>query len=161
LFNTKTYLFFDPSNNEYYSITEAAQRGMFKSAIDLRPEALIVERVKIAQTVQLLSARDPTNLNKLIDIKEAIETGIVDANLRIYRNENGSGNKAQVIDLSDAIERGLVQVKIVKETTEKITETLTEQKSTDQLGLIKKTETSSSTERVGLITVCLGLGYLR
>jgi hypothetical protein len=32
-------------------------------------------------------------------------------------------------------------VRILRETTEKITETLTEQKTTDNLGLIKKTET--------------------
>ena len=47
LFNTKSYQFYDPIENRHYSITEAAKRGMFKSAIDLRPEALIVERIKI------------------------------------------------------------------------------------------------------------------
>ena len=36
LFNTETYLFYDPSEGKYYSITEAAQHGLFKSAIDLR-----------------------------------------------------------------------------------------------------------------------------
>ena len=142
LFSTKTYLFFNPKENRHYSITEAAQRGIFKSAIDLRPEALIVERVKIAETVSLISARDPANQNKLIHIVDAIKKGIVDTNLRIYRNPNTN----EVIDLAEAIDNDLVQVKIVRETTEKITETLTEQKNPENLGIIKKIDrTSSST----------------
>jgi len=36
LFNTETYLFFDPIEKKYYSITEAAKLCLFKSAIDLR-----------------------------------------------------------------------------------------------------------------------------
>ena len=35
LFDPQTYLFFSPKEDKYYSITEAAQRFMFKSAIDL------------------------------------------------------------------------------------------------------------------------------
>jgi hypothetical protein len=73
LFNTKTYLFFDPIENRHYSITEAAQRGIFKTAIDLRPESLVVERIKIAETVSLISARDPTNKNRPINIVDAIK----------------------------------------------------------------------------------------
>ena len=84
LFDTTTYLFYNPKENKHFSITEAAQRFMFKSAIDLRPESLIVERVKIAQTVALVSARDPFS-NKIIDIVDAISCGVVDTNLRIYR----------------------------------------------------------------------------
>lgn len=138
LFSPKTYLFFSPTENKHYSITEAAKRGLFKSAIDLRPEALIVERVKVAETVSLHSARDPENGDRLINIKEAIARGIVDPNMRIYRNTTNN----TVVDLGDAIDLDLVQVKILRETTEKITETLTEQKTnSDNLCLIKKIET--------------------
>ena len=84
LFDTSTYLFFNPKENKHYSITEAAQRFLFKSAIDLRPESLIVERLKIAQTVALVSARDPFT-NKIISIVDAISCGVVDTNFRIYR----------------------------------------------------------------------------
>lgn len=140
LFNTRTYLFFNPIENKHYSITEAARRGLFKSAIDLRPEALIVERIKVAQTVSLSSARDPRNKKTLLSIDEAVRAGIVDPNLRIYRNTATN----QVLDLSDAIDADLIQVKVVRETTEKVTETLTEQKTPENLGLIKKIETSSS-----------------
>jgi len=139
LFNTLTYLFYNPKEDKHYSITEAAQRFMFKSAIDLRPESLIVERVKIAQTVALVSARDPFNAKKILDIVDAISNGIVDTNLRIYRYLN----KNEVVNLSEAIDKDLVQVKILKEIHEKITETLTEEKTNNNFGLIKKIETSS------------------
>ena len=36
LFNTETYLFYNPKEKKYYSITEAAQHNLFKSAIDSR-----------------------------------------------------------------------------------------------------------------------------
>jgi len=36
LFNTETYLFFNPIEKKFYSITEAARLCLFKSAIDLR-----------------------------------------------------------------------------------------------------------------------------
>ena len=141
LFNTKTYLFFDPVANCHYSITEAAQRGLFKTAIDLRPEALVVERIKIAETVSLLSARDPANRHRLIDIVDAIKAGVVDTNLRIYRNTVTN----EVTELAEAIESGLIQVQVLRETTEKITETLTEQKMPDHMGIIKKIDRSSTT----------------
>lgn len=71
-------------------------------------------------------------------IKDAIAREIVDTNLRIYRNNN------DILDLSVAINKDYVQVQTVKEITEKITETLTEKKTSASLGLYKKTETSSS-----------------
>ncbi len=106
--------------------------------MSLRPQSLIVERVKIAQTVALLSARDPHEFNRILPIREAISRQIIDTNLKIYRN-NG-----ETIDLGDAISKDLVQVETVKEVTEKITETLTEEKSSENLGLFKKIETSST-----------------
>lgn len=139
LFSTKSYLFFDPIENRHFSITEAAQKGIFKTAIDLRPEALVVERIKIAETVSLISARDPTNKKQLINIVDAIKSGIVDTSLRIYRNIVTN----EVTDLADAIENDLIQVKILRETTEKITETLTEQKSPENFGILKKIDRSS------------------
>lgn len=102
-----------------------------------RPESLIVERIKIAQTVCLISARNPNNFNEIFSIQDAIAQEIVDTNLCIYRNKN------EVLELSVAIYRDFVQVETVKEITEKITETLTERKSPDNLGLMKKIETSS------------------
>lgn len=106
LFNTRTYLFFSPPENKHYSITEAARKGLFKSAIDLRPEALIVERVKVAETVSLEAARDPDNEARLIGIRDAISAGIVDPNLKIYRNPTTNA----VVDLGDAIDQDLVKV---------------------------------------------------
>ena len=138
LFNTQTFLFFNPIEQEYYSITEAAKRGLFKSAIDLRPESLIVERVKIVQRVLLKSARNPLDFDALLTINEAISKGVVDTNLRVYRT------KDEIISLNEAIERDLLQVEVANEITEKITETLTEKKSADNLGLVKKVETSST-----------------
>jgi hypothetical protein len=141
LFNTKTYLFYNPVEDKNYSISEAAQKGFLKSAIDLRPEALIVERIKIAETVSLLAARDPDIDYKFINITDAIKKGIVDTNLKIYRNVASN----EVVDLSNAIEKDLIKVEIVRETTEKITETLTEQKTADNFGIIKKIEQQTST----------------
>jgi hypothetical protein len=106
LFNTRTYLFFSPDENKHYSITEAARKGLFKSAIDLRPEALVVERVKVAETVVLEAARDPADEAHLIGIRDAIAAGIVDPNLRIYRNPTTN----EVLDLGDAIDSDLVKV---------------------------------------------------
>ncbi len=98
---------------------------------------MIVERIKIAQTVCLVSARNPNNFSEIFSIQDAIALEIVDTNLRVYRNRN------EVLELSEAIYRDFVQVETVKETTETITETLTERKSPDHLGLFKKIETSS------------------
>ena len=106
LFNTRTYLFFSPDENKHYSITEAARKGLFKSAIDLRPEALVVERVKVAETVVLEAARDPADEAHLIGIRDTIAAGIVDPNLRIYRNPTTN----EVLDLGDAIDSDLVKV---------------------------------------------------
>ena len=140
LFNTRTYLFFDPITKKYYSISEAAQRGLFKSAIDLRPESLIVERVTIGETVALVSAKDPLDLSKKIDIVHAVSRSIIDLDAKTYRNLATN----EVLTLNEAIDKDLVQVKIVKEFTEKITETLTEQKSSQNLGLIKRVESEST-----------------
>lgn len=106
LFNTRTYLFFAPDENKHYSITEAARKGLFKSAIDLRPEALVVERVKVAESVVLVAARDPADEARLIPIRDAITLGIVDPNLKIYRNPATNS----VLDLGDAIDSDLVKV---------------------------------------------------
>ncbi|CAF0712708.1 unnamed protein product [Brachionus calyciflorus] len=140
LFDTKTYLFYDPIEQKKYSITEAAKLGLFKSAIDLRPEALIVERIKVAESVSLISARDPMNTERLIPIRQAIELGIIDTNLRIYRNTITN----KVIEFNEAIDSDLIQIQVIRETTEKVTETLTEQKNPDNpenLGILKKIET--------------------
>ncbi len=59
--------------------------------------------------------------------------------MRIYRNIATN----EVIDLAEAIENDLIQVEILRETTEKITETLTEQKTPENFGIIKKIDRSS------------------
>jgi hypothetical protein len=159
LFNPRTYLFFNPVDKRHHSISEAAKLGLFKSAIDAKPEALIIEKVKLTQSVYLLSARDPINKQTLVPIRDAIDRGIVDIKLKVYRDF--LTNKE--FSFSDAIDKGLIKVKIARETTEKIIETLTEQKiindshpnnnnnfnssnsssSINELGLIKRIETSS------------------
>jgi hypothetical protein len=143
LFNPRTYLFFNPVESKHYSITEAAHRGLFKSAIDLQPESLIIERVKVAETVSLISARDPENKNRILNIYDAIRAEIVDTNLKIYRNPVTN----EIKSISDAIDEDLIQVKVVREITEKVTETLTEQKTPENLGLIKKIASSSTSQR--------------
>ncbi len=112
--------------------------NLIKYCIYFRPESLIVERVKIAQTVALLSARDPYDLSRIISIRDAIARQIIDTNLKIYRSRD------ETMDLGDAISKDLIQAETVKEVTEKVTETLTEEKSLDNFGLVKKTETSST-----------------
>lgn len=142
LFNSRTYLFFDPVEQQHYSISEAAKLGLFKCAIEEHQPsallassstnsssggestALIIEKVKLTQSVYLLSARDPSNKNKIVPIRDAIDQGIVDVKARVYIDAKGNQ-----IGLDDAIDAGLVKVKIARETTEKIKETLTEQRA--------------------------------
>ncbi|RNA44606.1 microtubule-actin cross-linking factor 1-like isoform X4 [Brachionus plicatilis] len=137
LFNTSTYLYFNPAENRHYSITEAEKNGFLRLAIDQRPEALVVERIKVSQQVSLVSARDPQNRERLVPISQAIYLGIVDNKAKVYVDSV----QGKDIDLGDAFDSDLIQGHIVGEITEKVTETLTEQKNPDTIGLLKKTET--------------------
>jgi hypothetical protein len=156
LFNAHTYLFFDPVERCHYSISEASERGLFRAAIEQQGSssvdapppnadnsssaALIIERTKLFQTVYLLSARDPENKSQLVPIREAIERQLVDVARRVYRDTLVGRD----VDFNEAIDKGLITVKVAREMTERITETLTEQKAGEHsLGLVKRTETSS------------------
>lgn len=140
LFNSSTYLYFNPLENQHYSITDAEKNGFLRLAIDQRPEALIVERIKVSQLVSLVSARDPENKERLVPISQAIYLGIIDNKSKVYVDST----EGKEIDLGDAFDSDLIQGNIVGEITEKVTETLTEQKSPDNpesIGLLKKIET--------------------
>jgi hypothetical protein len=141
LFNPTTFIFYDPVKKKEFSISEAAERGLFKSSIDMRPELLVIDRVKTAETVRLISATDPNEPGiQKYNIETAIKKGIVDTAMRIYRNPITN----EVMSLKKAIQLGHVQVKTVRETKEKIKETLLESSSKRNdavpIGIYKRTE---------------------
>ena len=137
LFNSSTYLYFNPLEKKHYSITEAEKNGFLRLAIDQRSEALIVERIKVSQLVSLVSARDPENKDRLVPINQAIYLGIIDTKAKEYVDSA----QDKRIELGDAFDADLIQGNVVNEVTEKVTETLTEQKSPENIGLLKKIET--------------------
>ena len=172
LFNTRTYLFFDPVDQRHYSISEAASLGLFKAAIEPSASAhsassnpnatansnsnnnnnraaLIIERTKLTQTVYLLSAQDQ---QRLVPIREAIDRGLVNLEARTYQ-DIVSGRSSS---LAEAIDRGLVRTKIAREVTERITETLTPALTSaraeaigggNSIGLVKRIETTKSEQQ--------------
>jgi hypothetical protein len=122
IFNDVTYQYNDYLNNKTYSITDAAKRGFFRTEVNNETESLVVEKLRVTQTFEIVTVVDPFNKNMKLNVDEAIKRGIVDLKESIYHDLK----KKRDISLSDAIEEKLITVKLMNESQERIKETMIE-----------------------------------
>jgi hypothetical protein len=111
-----------------FSITDAARRGLYKTSVNTDPNCIVLEKVRVAQTLSLKTVVDPVSKTNLLRIKDAIKMGIVDLGKGVYRNPKTK----EEVALSEAIEANWVRADVVKESFEKIRETLVEKNSENE-----------------------------
>ena len=141
IFNDVTFQYNDYLNNKTYSITDAAKRGFFRTEVNKEPESLVVEKLRVTQTFEILTVVDPFNKNIKLNVEEAIKRGIIDLKESIYHDLK----KKRDLSLSDAIEEKLITVKLMNESQERIKETMIE-KTEETIAAAKNSETITRIE---------------
>ena len=136
IFNDITYQYNDYVNNKTYSITDAAKRGFFRTEATNDPETMVVEKLRVTQTFEIVTVSDPFNKNMKLSVEDAVNRGFIDLQENIYHDLK----RKRDYTLSDAIEEKLITVKLMNESHEKIKETLVE-KTESTLANAEKIET--------------------
>jgi hypothetical protein len=122
IFDIKNCEFLDPQWNERYSIYEAAKKGLFKITINTIPTRLIAEKKRVVETYSLIDVIDPQNYEQVLTVDEAIDNGIIDLKLGIYKNEK----KNTEMELIDAIEKNFVHANLIRSISEFLRSTYVE-----------------------------------